>query len=244
MYTIVRPAQKLAPNRFILKQNRASAGKSNHNGVARLSNLTLAATTLLEFHCCPTALWSADRTECLFSSAAVALFGFRDSDFRADPKLWIARIDDRDRDAFMSSWQSLRSGESKIVCRYRFSPQNASAAVEIEETALLLSYGATDNRAVLSRYQANRAALRKPDGQGAPVEYLIHQIGNHLQGIRGETDLLRLFNGLPQRSFDTITHSIDRIQNLIAQIEGATEPSTFERPEPAQSAPAAGAKRQ
>jgi len=73
MYTIVRPAQQLAPNRFILKQNRASAGKSNHNGVARLSNLTLAATTLLEFHCCPTALWSSDRTECLFSSAAVAL---------------------------------------------------------------------------------------------------------------------------------------------------------------------------
>lgn len=235
MYTIVRPAQQLAPNRFIFKQNRASAGKSNHNGVARLSNLTLAATTLLEFHCCPTALWSADRTECLFSSAAVALFGFRDSDFRADPKLWIARVDERDRDAFMSSWQRLRSGESKIVCRYRFSPQNASAAVEIEEAALLLSYGATDNSAVLSRYQANRAALCKPGRKGSPVEYLVHQIGNHLQGIRGETDLLRLFNGLPQRSFDTITHSIDRIQNLIAQIQGA--------PEPAQS-PAAGAKRQ
>jgi len=35
-----------------------------------------------------------------------------------------------------------------------------------------------------------------------------------------------------------------RREELIAQIEGATEPSTFERPEPAQSAPAAGAKRQ
>lgn len=243
MYTTVPPAQQTAPNRFVLKQERVSAGRS-HQKAAGLSNLTLAARALLEFHCCPAALWSEDRNECLFNSAGAALFGFRDSDFCANPKLWIARLDERDREAFISSWQSLRSGESKIVCRYRFSPQNAAEAIEIEESAWLLPADAVGKQAVLSLYEANSAAPRRKAGRnGSPVESLIHQIGNNLQAIRGETDLLRLFNGLPQRSFDTITHSIERIQSLLAQIDRAAELSTFGRPEVGRGAPAVGAKR-
>jgi nitrogen-specific signal transduction histidine kinase len=164
----------------------------------------------------------------LFNSATVELFGFQDSDFCADPKLWVARIDERDRPAFISSWQRLQNGESKIVCRYRFSPLDASAAVEIVEDALLLPRGSGHKSAVWSRYQANRPALRKPGRTGIPVEKLLHQIGNYLQGIRGETDLLRLFNGLPQRSFDTITQNIDRIQNLVVQIDPAAGSSACE----------------
>ncbi|MGH7796435.1 MAG: hypothetical protein ACREQ2_16325 [Candidatus Binatia bacterium] len=225
MYTTVPPAQQMAPNRFIPRLEQRAEGN------AGLPNLTLATGALLEFHCCPTALWSADRTECLFNSATVALFGFRDSDFCADQKLWIARLDERDRDAFMSSWQSLQNGESKIVCRYRFRPQDASHDIDVEETALLLPAGPAGKPAVLSWYHAYNAALRKLGRNGSPVERLIHQIGNNLQAIRSEADLLRLFNGLPQRSFDNITQGIDRIQHLVAQIDGAAVELSFERAE-------------
>jgi hypothetical protein len=228
VYTTVPPAQKVAPNRFIHKSDRANVGKSNRNSAAWLSDLTLAANAVLDAHCCPTALWSLDRAECLFNSPTVELFGFQDNDVCADPKLWVARIDERDRDAFITSWQRLQNGESKIVCRYRFNPPDASAAVEIVEDALLLPHGSGDKSAVLSRYQAYRPALRKPGRNDLRVEELLHQIANYLQGIHGEADLLRLFNGLPQRSFDTITQSIDCIQNLLVQIDPAAGPLTFE----------------
>lgn len=50
---------------------------------------------------------------------------------------------------------------------------------------------------------------------------LVHQIGNSLQSLRGEVDLLRLSGALPQRSFDRIVQGIENIRELTAGLDTA-----------------------
>jgi len=235
VYTTVPPAQQRAPNRFILRQERAAADQSG----AWLPGLMLAAGVLLDFHWSPAALWNVDHTECLFNRATSALFGFSDKEFCADKDLWLKRIDGRDRAAFLSSWKDLQNGQAKMTCRYRFMPRHGALGIDLEETALLLPAGKGARRAVLSLYRSRGAAAGqqgcKEPGR-SPMQGLIHQIGNNLQAIHGEAELARLFDSLPQRSFDKIAQGIDSIQELIAQIhaisareEAPLAPGTPER---------------
>lgn len=52
---------------------------------------------------------------------------------------------------------------------------------------------------------------------------LVHQIGNSLQSVRGEVDLLRLSGALPQRSFDRIVQGIENIRELTAGLDAAAK---------------------
>src|SRR5919109_1335685 len=87
-----------------------------------LATLTMPANALLELFPWAAALWSADRSQCLFNSAMQTLVSYRDNDFCADETLWLRCIDPRDRKVFLSSWKSLQEGQAKICCRYRFTP--------------------------------------------------------------------------------------------------------------------------
>jgi hypothetical protein len=167
---------------------------------------------VLEFHGCPAALWSADRSECVFNRAATELIGAPARDIRAGADLWLACVDTPDRERFLSAWQSLLSGENTMVCSYRFVPRGTTSKIELEETALRLTAGCSGRAAVLSRYQ-----LREPR-DSLSMRSLVHQIGNNLQSVRGEVDLLRLFGGLPQSSFDTIVQAIENIHELTARL--------------------------
>ena len=178
-----------------------------------LATLTLPVATVLESHCCPAALWSADRSECVFNRAATRLIGAPARDIRAGADLWLACVDTRDRERFLSAWQSLLSGENTMVCSYRFVPRGTTSKIELEETALRLTDGCSGKAAVLSRYQ-----LREPRDNSS-MRRLVHQIGNNLQSVRGEVDLLRLFGGLPQSSFDTIVQAIEDIHELTARLD-------------------------
>jgi len=218
VYTTVPPAQQRAPNRFMLRQERAAADQSG----AWLSGLMLAGGMLLDFHWSPAALWNVDHTECLFNRATSALFGFCDKEFCADKDLWLKRIDGRDRAAFLSSWKDLRNGAAKITCRYRFLARHAAPGIELEETALLLPAGAAAKQGVLSLYRPRRAAAGQhgcKETDRPAVCDLIHQIGNNLQAVRGEAELARLFGSLPERSFDNMARAINSIQQLVSEID-------------------------
>jgi hypothetical protein len=102
-----------------------------------------------------------------------------------------------------------------MVCRYRFMPLGGSVAIELEETALRFAVEAEEKSAILSRYTAGEAPHHGP----SPVHGMVHKIGNSLQTIRGEVDLLRLSGALPQRTFDSILEGIDSIHNLAAEID-------------------------
>lgn len=178
-----------------------------------LATLTLPVATVLESDSCPAALWSDDRSECVFNSAGRRLIGAPARDIRAGADLWLACVDTRDRERFLSAWQSLLSGENTMVCSYRFVPPGTTSKINLEETALRLTDGCSGKAAVLSRYQ-----LRKPRDSSS-MRRLVHQIGNNLQSARGEVDLLRLFGGLPQSSFDTIVQAIENIHELTARLD-------------------------
>ena len=188
----------------------ASTMNGGRQEVADFAGVNLAAATVLQLIGGPAGLWSDDREHCLFNGAATALLGYQDADFRDDRELWLARVEPRDRDAFQEFCQAVRRGGSSMTCRYRFLPRATTRAVELQETAQRLT-AAGNAPVIFSRYA----------GPGVPSDArgLVHKIGNHLQAIRGEVDLLRLSGVLPQGSGDSISRSIDAVHDLVAEME-------------------------
>jgi nitrogen-specific signal transduction histidine kinase len=203
-------------------------------GESALSTLMMPIGVLLEFLPCAAVLWSADRTECVFNIAAKSLFGYGENDFCADRKRWLERIHADDRQSFLRASVALQQGERKISCHYRFTPQNHSRTIVLQETAVVLPSGPAGAAAIFSVYQTGPAMDRELRGDRraqAPVRGLVHHMGNSLQAIRGEVDLLRLTGTLPERSFENITRGIEQLHDLIGEIENlpGKEPSPLPR---------------
>jgi nitrogen-specific signal transduction histidine kinase len=223
--------QESSPNRSGQPQPRPTTLTiANQNiGGRALPTLMMPIGVLLEFLPCPAALWSADRAECVFNSATKTLLGYCEDSFCANQDLWLERIDPRDREAFLSAWQTLERGECKISCHYRFTPQDHAGTIVLQETAELLPIGPMAKSAVLSLYQTKPTAgdqLR----DDAPVRGLVHHMANSLQAIRGELDLLHLTGALPERSFENITQGIERLHDLMGELEGHSGPEPFTLP--------------
>jgi hypothetical protein len=79
---------------------------------------------------------------------------------------------------------------------------------------------------IRSRYRLNKP--RKKRDQSS-LRSLVHQIGNHLQLVRGEVDLLRLSGALPPPSFDTIIQGIENIHKLTVRLGNGDRPKTIGR---------------
>jgi len=179
---------------------------------AWLAAVTLPAAAILECHPCPAALWNEARTQCVFNRAMTTLIGCCENDLILDKDFWLARVDATDRVRLASSWRRLQTGGEPLICRYRFMPLGSTLAIELEETSLRFAVGSQGKSVFLSRYA--RAA--------SPMRSLVHKIGNSLQTVRGEIDLLRLLGGLPQPTFDSITEGIESIRKLVTQIDCLT----------------------
>jgi PAS domain-containing protein len=175
----------------------------------KLDVLAVSVTAALELATGAAALWSGDRSSCIVNAAATEMLGFRGADLSADKDLWISRIEPRDRDAFLAFCQVLQDARQPVTCRYRFLPRGTTQAIELQETGLrfLSAQGAP---IIFSRYA------------GAPfreARKLVHKIGNHLQAIRGEVDLLRLSGSLSQENADKVAQSVDAIRGLAEELE-------------------------
>ena len=199
----------------LISTNRSSRSLVSAPTGARawLSTLTLPALAVLDFQG-PAALWSSDRSRGVLNSAATALLRPGESDGNADADLWIQCIDSQDRERVRSAWQS---HQDTVVCSYRLMPSGAARAIELREIARRLSSGAPGEFVVLSRFELLERRGEEIAAHG--MRSLIHQIGNHLQSIRSEADLSRLFGALSADSFGTIVRGIDSIQRLVAQLE-------------------------
>lgn len=64
---------------------------------------------------------------------------------------------------------------------------------------------------------ASRAAERTPE------RLLMHQMGNHLQSIRGELELLRMSGELCESTFESVAWRIDAIHALITELGMLTQ---------------------
>ena len=169
----------------------------------------LPVAAALEFVGGPAGLWSEDRRHCVFNQAAAALLGYGDHDFCADAALWLTRIDPGDRERFAAFCEAVRANSGPSDCHYRFLPAGAAGFIELHESARRIKppEGAP---VVLSRYRGSEAA--------GDCRRSAHKIGNHLQTVRGEVDLLRLSGALPERSAETICRSIEAVHELVQQI--------------------------
>lgn len=195
----------------------------------RLSAVQLPASAVFAIQSSPMALWCDDRSQCIFSRSTAQLLGFPESELCANQERWLARIDGRDRERVIRSWQGMKAGNRKRVCHYLFWPLNGSPAILLEETAHRVITAPDEQCVVLCRYQVKTAPRGKSQGNSdgrSPVRNLIHQIGNNLQAVRGEVELLHLFGELPQKSFENIMRGINSIHDLAAQLDMPAEPNS------------------
>lgn len=191
------------------RENFPSANDSAAMALAEsgggLPSLAIPASVVLRFVAGPAALWSGEPESAALNAAAAALFGFAE-DSRVDSGLWLEHVEPRDRDAYEAFRRRLRQSSDPATFRYRFLPRGTARAVELRETALCFT-AADGESSILSRYTAV-AGVR-----------FAHKLGNHLQAIRGEIDLLRLSGALPQAAGESIARSIEAIHRLADEME-------------------------
>lgn len=208
----------VSEDQFRRRQHWSTAiATANQNTSERaLATVSMPLGILIEFFPCAAALWSADRTQCVFNGAVKTLLGYGEKDFCADPNLWLECIYFRDRQNFLSAWTALQHGQRKISCHYRFAPQNRPHDIALQETAAVLPAGPTAKPAILSLY--HKLMIGRELRDDASLRILVHRIGNSLQAIRGELDLLHLLGTLPQQSYDNITQGIEQLHDFISEV--------------------------
>jgi len=166
----------------------------------------------------PAALWNLDRKVCILNTAADKLFGVYENDLKED-SFWL-RVHPDDRKEFLSVTQRLIAGDTQVTCRYRFLPKNQTNGFWLRELSCR-----SDDETIWTFYSEEREerTVDKCYDSLAQVERsiraLIHEIGNNLQVMRGELDLLRLSGKVPEESSAVIVHGVTHIHALTRQIE-------------------------
>jgi signal transduction histidine kinase len=213
------------------RQNSPFETTSRRDHADSLQTGLIEAGTVIDFLPSPAALWSLDRHLCVFNDAARELFGFCEHDFNEDRSLWLERIHPDDRKEFLRAWKSLQGGETRVASRYRFQPKNQTQGVWLREVSLLYGRGVPEKSDVWTVYTEEVALENVFRGAGQArnfVRGLTHEMGNNLQAIRGEVDILRFSHGMPNDSADTIYRGINQVRRLVQEINEYLFPSSLE----------------
>lgn len=177
----------------------------------------------------PAALWSADRRFCVFNDSGKQLLEFDERELEQASALWTDRIHPADRHGFVTAWRQFQSGATKITCEYRFRKYRTQ---EIRIREISCSYPTPEKAlpAIWSFYfvdldDVNSHRESAEIGQVRELlQGLTHEIGNILQAIRGELDLLRLSGALTQKSSRVIAQGFQQIRNIGSEIQQYLSP--------------------
>ena len=168
------------------------------------------------------ALWSLDRRFCVFSPSLRELLGYSEQEISQSPDLFIDRIHPEDRGDFMSAWQRLCVGHNNASCRYRFTPKHGIEVRTIWENSLLLPTQGSEPQGALTLYAEERKRFEKI-GEAQELRNVLHgvahEVGNHLQAINGELELLKWSGSLPEDSAGIVSSAITQIRSLTGDIE-------------------------
>jgi signal transduction histidine kinase len=214
-----------------LKQNGALDGTESPNHSSPLRAGLIEAGIAIDFVPSPAALWSLDRRSCLFNDAARELLGFCEHDFKQDASLWLERVHPDDRKEFLRAWRSLQGGDTRASSRYRFQPKNQTQVLWLREVSCSYAPNGADKPNVWTVYIEEVASESVFRGAGQVrnfVRGLTHEMGNNLQAIRGELDILRFSHAIPNDSADTIYRGINQVRRLVHEIEEYLFPSSVE----------------
>ena len=186
------------------------------------------AGIILEVVPYPVALWSPDRSSCIFNHHTRDLIGFTEDDFSTNGSLWLERIHPQDRSAFLSAWAKLQTGEKKVSCIYRFLPKSQATALRLKEISVFHLRGPSDAPGIWSLYTEEsplEEVFSGPYSLRKLVHGLTHDIGNNLQTISGELELSRWSGVLSAESAEAVSRGINRIRTLAHEIEEYLFPS-------------------
>ena len=170
----------------------------------------------------PAALWSLDRRCCVFNRLATELFGYSEPEIARRPELYVDRIHVDDRALFLAAWQRLRGGEKSVSCRYRFMSKLGMDSRAILESSLLFNPPQSDTQVVLTLYREERGEtenIAEPHQLPVILRGVSHEIGNNLQAISGELELLKWSGTLPAESAAVVTSAIMQIRAVTGDLE-------------------------
>jgi signal transduction histidine kinase len=214
-----------------MKQTRPLDGTEQPEHASRLRAGLIEAGIAIEFVPAPAALWSLDRHSCFFNDDARELLGFCEHDFKQDAALWLERIHPEDRKEFVRAWKSLQAGETRVSSRYRFQPKKRTQVLWLREVSFLYAPSGAEKPNVWTVYLEEVASESFFQGAGQVrnfVRGLTHEMGNNLQSIRGELDILRFSQVIPNDSAETIYRGINQVRRLVHEIEEYLFPSSAE----------------
>jgi signal transduction histidine kinase len=224
------PTSKIRTLSRKMKQTGALDGTAQRDLAGPLRAGLIEAGTALEFVPSPAALWSLDRHSCFFNDDARELLGFCEHDFKQDAALWLERIHPEDRKEFLRAWKSLQAGDTRVSSRYRFQPKNRTQMLWLREVSFLYGSGA-EKPNVWTVYVEEVPSESFFRGAGQVrnfVRGLTHEMGNNLQAIRGELDILRFSQAIPNDTAETIYRGINQVRRLVHEIEEYIFPSSAE----------------
>ena len=118
-----------------------------------------------------------------------------------------------------------------ISCQYRFFPKNRAQEICLSEVSFLTSSRASDAPAVWSLYGEDATSGDELVGDQQTRELLrglTHEIGNHLQTISGEVDLLRLGGVLSSEKTNMIDHGLKQIRKVAREIDASLCPPALD----------------
>jgi signal transduction histidine kinase len=213
------------------KQSAAPDATKHRDHAGSLRTGLVEAGTVINFLPSPAALWSLDRHCCVFNDAARELLGFCEHDFNQDMALWLECIHPEDRKEFLRAWKSLQAGETRVSSRYRFQPKHQTQALWLREVSFLYGGSEAEKSDVWTLYIEEVALENVFRGAGQVrnfVRGLTHEMGNNLQAIRGEVDILRFSQAVPKDSADTIYRGINQVRRLVHEINEYLFPSSME----------------
>jgi nitrogen-specific signal transduction histidine kinase len=189
---------------------------------AILKSSAIQAGALLDVLPYPAAIWSPDRRLCVFNNPARQLFGFSEDDIRGNAALWVERIHPSDRSAYLSACKQLESGAQAASSKYRFSSKGRLNPLKIQEVALSCPIPGSGVSGCLTVYLQDLERPGRFVGTHRLRDLLAgltHEIGNHLQAISGEIELLKWSGTVPTESAQTIASGISQIGNLAHEIQ-------------------------
>jgi signal transduction histidine kinase len=184
----------------------------------------------------PMALWSLDRRSCVLNSPARELLGISEDDIGARTETYLDRIEPADRQNFLSAWKKLSDGQSQASCCYRFKSNSRGETRWLREVSIPFAVPGKNKRGALTIYTEERKDPKptvNTDLLSGLLPGLTHEIGNHLQAISGELELLRLSGTLPADSAAVISNGIRKILNLALDIQEYFLPSSGRAEDPA-----------
>lgn len=191
-----------------------------------LQSGSAGARAVLNVIPCAIALRSPDLLFCVINDETTQLTGFSDSDFRADPTLWLRRIDPKDQPLFSTAWTRLREGEEMVSCDYRFRPKDDDGTIWLRDVSVSHQDSQGKVKSIVSHYtdisdlKRNRSKALGWEGREnivGVIDALVHEIQNNLQTISMGLDLLRLDSG-PTWENRTVVEGIERTSRSIQEL--------------------------